>query len=116
MKGVTVIFKSGRTANFTVEQFKTFTNGFGALSKIEWEGVKDRIPMYMGLSNVDAILAESVNEKPSVKQDDHPIEDVFGEEVQTDDIYYKFGQDIVLEHNLKTYLIEQQQVECFQAQ
>ncbi|HDR5354501.1 TPA: hypothetical protein QCS32_006357 [Bacillus thuringiensis] len=51
-----------------------------------------------------------------MKEPDYPIEDVFGEEVQTDDVYYKFGEHIVLEHNLKTYLVEQHHVECFQAQ
>ena len=29
MKEVTLVFKSGRTASFTVEQFKTFKNSFG---------------------------------------------------------------------------------------
>lgn len=116
MKEVTVIFKSGATANFTVEEFKTFKNGFSALSKVEWTGANPKVPMYMSLSNVDAIFVEPVSEVLSIKDDDHPIEDIFGEEIKTDDIYFKFGEHIVLEHNLKSYLIEQHQVECFQAQ
>lgn len=47
---------------------------------------------------------------------DHPIEDVFGDEICTDDVYFKFGKDVVVEGNLKRYLIENQQVECYQAQ
>lgn len=50
------------------------------------------------------------------KVEDHPIEDFFGEEILVDDVYFVFGKDVVLEHNLKNYLIENQQVECFQAQ
>ncbi|PEL22502.1 YqaI family protein [Bacillus toyonensis] len=116
MEEVTVIFKSGATASFTVEEFATFKNGFGVLTKIEYTGANEKVPFHIGLSNVDAIFVEAMDEEKAIKQDDHPIEDVFGEEVQMDDVYYKFGQDIVLEHNLKTYLVEQHQVECFQAQ
>ncbi|TYS14302.1 hypothetical protein FZC78_19310 [Rossellomorea vietnamensis] len=49
-------------------------------------------------------------------ESDHPVEDVMGDEIQVDDVYYKFGNDIVLETNLKIYLIQNQQVECYQAQ
>ncbi|MEB9626014.1 hypothetical protein BK741_07230 [Bacillus thuringiensis serovar iberica] len=116
MKDVTVIFKSGRTASFTVEEFATFKNGFGALTKIEYTGANKKVPFHIGLSNIDAIFVEDIGEKELIKEPDYPIEDVFGEEVQTDDVYYKFGEHIVLEHNLKTYLVEQHHVECFQAQ
>ncbi|MCZ6942402.1 hypothetical protein EJ131_18045 [Bacillus mycoides] len=50
------------------------------------------------------------------KVDDHPIEDFYGVEIRKDDTYYMFGQDVVLEHNLKMYLIEKYEVPCFQAQ
>lgn len=48
-------------------------------------------------------------------EDDHPIEDIFGDEIQCGDVYFTFGNDVVLEENLKTYLIKNQQVECYQA-
>ncbi|MEX0415298.1 hypothetical protein [Bacillus sp. C30] len=113
MKEVTLVFKSGATASFTANEFKTFKNGFGALAKIEWNttGLNKHL-LHLSNCNVDAIFVEDSAEK----QDNHPVEDVFGEEVKTDDVYYKFGEKIVLEHNLKSYLIEQQNVECFQAQ
>ncbi|WP_445286111.1 YqaI family protein [Bacillus sp. FSL M7-0996] len=47
---------------------------------------------------------------------DHPVEDFYGVEIRKDDTYYIFGQDTVLEHNLKMYLIEKYKVPCFQAQ
>ncbi|MED2985205.1 hypothetical protein P4311_28080 [Bacillus thuringiensis] len=47
---------------------------------------------------------------------DHPIEDIFGDEILSGEMYFVFSEQIVLEHNLKTYLIEKQNVECFQAQ
>lgn len=46
---------------------------------------------------------------------DHPIEDVFGDEICSNDVYFVFGNDVVLEENLKTYLINNQQVYCFRA-
>lgn len=45
----------------------------------------------------------------------HPVEDIFGEEILMDDVYFKFGQDIVLEKNLKLYLISKQSVDCYRA-
>lgn len=51
-----------------------------------------------------------------VKKENHPIEDFYGVEIRQDDIYLMFGQDVVLEHNSKMYLIERQHVACFQAQ
>ncbi|MED1408051.1 hypothetical protein [Bacillus paramycoides] len=116
MKEVTLIFKSGAKASFTVEEFKTFKNNFGSLSKIEYEGATDKIPFHISVSNIDAIFVEDIDEKQTIKEPDHPIEDVFGYEIETDDVYYKIGEHIVLEQNLKTYLIELQNVECFQAQ
>ncbi|KAA0777649.1 hypothetical protein DN392_06510 [Bacillus sp. BB51/4] len=47
---------------------------------------------------------------------DHPIEDMFGDEILSGETYFVFGEHIVLEENLKSYLIEKQNVECFQAQ
>lgn len=46
---------------------------------------------------------------------DYPIEDVFGDEILANDVYYKLGQDVVLEGNIKRYLVENHQVECFRA-
>ncbi|QEA00844.1 hypothetical protein D0439_20250 [Lysinibacillus fusiformis] len=37
---------------------------------------------------------------------DHPIEDLFGTEIQKGDIYYIFGESVVLESNLDDYLTE----------
>ncbi|HFK2719136.1 TPA: hypothetical protein ACG1DY_004985 [Escherichia coli] len=48
--------------------------------------------------------------------EDYPIEDIFGDEICTDDVYFIFGKDVVIETNLKRYLIEKQQFECFRAQ
>lgn len=50
------------------------------------------------------------------KVDDHPIEDVFGTEIWPGDVYWIFGNDVVNDLNLKTYLIERQKVQCFHAQ
>lgn len=47
--------------------------------------------------------------------EDHPVEDIFGEEILMDDVYFKFGQEVVLEQNLKLYLISKQAVECYRA-
>ncbi|EOW9529858.1 hypothetical protein ACO11K_003622 [Bacillus cytotoxicus] len=115
MKEVTVIFKSGATASFTVEEFATFKNGFGALTKIEYTGANEKVPFHIGLSNIDAIFVEDIAEKESIKEPDHPTEDFYGCEIQQDDKYFMFGQDVVLKENLVDYLIEQQNVECFRA-
>ncbi|PGL87844.1 hypothetical protein CN931_01280 [Bacillus sp. AFS054943] len=117
MKEVTLVFKSGAKVSFTAEQFKTFNNSFGALSKIEWEGITGKVPLHIGMSNIDAIFVEDIpeEEKGCDKEPDHPIEDVYGCEIQTDDKYFIFGQDVVLKENLTEYLVEQQNVECFKA-
>lgn len=47
---------------------------------------------------------------------DHPIEDVFGLEIYPGDVYWVFGNDVVNDFNLKTYLIEKQQIQCYRAQ
>ncbi|TXR98712.1 hypothetical protein DN390_16335 [Bacillus sp. SH7-1] len=115
MKEVTLVFKSGAKVSFTAAQFKTFNNSFGALSKIEWEGITGKVPLHIGMSNIDAIFVEDIAEEESIKEPDHPIEDVYGCEIQQDDKYFMFGQDVVLKENLVDYLIEQQNVECFKA-
>lgn len=115
MKEVTLVFKSGAKVSFTAAQFKTFNNSFGALSKIEWEGITGKVPLHIGMSNIDAIFVEDIPEEESVKEPDHPIEDFYGCEIQQDDKYFMFGQDVVLKENLTEYLIEQQNVECFRA-
>ncbi|KLA12510.1 hypothetical protein B4087_4982 [Bacillus cereus] len=114
MKEVTLVFKSGAKVTFTAAQFKTFNNSFGALSKIEWEGITGKVPLHIGMSNIDAIFVEDIVEEES-KEPDHPIEDVFGCEIKQDDKYFMFGQDVVLKENLTEYLIEKQNVECFRA-
>ncbi|QDZ77813.1 hypothetical protein, partial [Bacillus cereus] len=78
MKDVTIIFKSGRTASFTVEQFKTFKNSFGFLSGIEYEGAATKVPFHIRVSNIDAIFVEDIGGKESTKEPDHPIEDFYG--------------------------------------
>ncbi|AZR76056.1 YqaI family protein [Bacillus thuringiensis] len=113
MKEVTLVFKSGRTASFTVEQFKTFKNSFGFLSGIEYEGATGKVPFHIGVSNIDAIFVEDIVEKESIKEPNHPIEDFYGCEIQQDDKYFMFGQDVVLKENVTEYLIEQQNVACF---
>ena len=49
-------------------------------------------------------------------EENHPVEDVLGSEIVSDDVYFIFGNDVVLEENLKVYLIKNQNVECFRAQ
>lgn len=115
MKEVTLVFKSGAKVSFTAAQFKTFNNSFGALSKIEWEGITGKVPLHIGMSNIDAIFVEDIAEEESIKELDHPIEDVYGCEIKQDDKYFMFGQDVVLKENLTDYLIEKQNVECFRA-
>ncbi|CUB52070.1 hypothetical protein BN2127_JRS10_01590 [Bacillus subtilis] len=115
MKEVTIVFKSGKTASFTVEQFQTFKNSFGFLSGIEYEGATGKVPFHIGVSNIDAIFVEDTAEKESIKGSDHPVEDFYGCEIQQDDKCFMFGQDVVLKENLADYLIEQQNVECFRA-
>lgn len=115
MKEVTLVFKSGAKVNFTVEQFSTFRNNFGALSEVEWTGETGKVPFYISASSIDAIFVEGITEEEPVKESDHPIEDFYGCEIQQDDKYFVFGQDVVLKENLADYLIEQQNVECFKA-
>lgn len=114
MKEVTLVFKSGAKVSFTAEQFKTITNGFGSLTKIEYTGATTKVPFHISVSNIDAIFVEDIIEK-EVKEPDHPIEDFYGCEIKQDDKYFMFGQDAVLEGNLTNYLIAEQNVECFRA-
>ncbi|BCC08487.1 hypothetical protein BCM0060_4750 [Bacillus cereus] len=114
MKEVTLVFKSGAKVSFTAEQFKTITNGFGSLTKIEYTGAATKVPFHISVS-IDAIFVEDIAEEESVKEPDHPMEDVYGCEIQTDDKYFVFGQDVVLKENLTEYLVERQNVECFKA-
>ncbi|QWG87186.1 YqaI family protein [Bacillus mycoides] len=115
MKEVTVVFKSGAKTSFTVEQFKTITNGFGSLTKIEYKGATNKEPFHISVSSIDAIFVEDIPEEEKIKEPDHPIEDFYGCEIKWDDKYFMFGQYAVLEKNLAAYLIEQQNVECFRA-
>ncbi|MDO6448120.1 hypothetical protein [Oceanobacillus profundus] len=48
--------------------------------------------------------------------EDNPIEDTYGLEIYPGDVYWIFGNDVVNDINLKTYLIENQQVQCYRAQ
>ncbi|GAB6442046.1 MULTISPECIES: YqaI family protein [Bacillus] len=116
MKEVTLIFKSGAKARFTVDQFKTIINGFGSIEKIEWDtkGLSKQL-VHLNKHNIDAIFVEEIAEKESIKEPDHPIEDIYGCEIKQDDKYFMFGQDVVLKENLTDYLIEKQNVECFRA-
>ncbi|MGG0258442.1 hypothetical protein ABEY48_15185 [Bacillus mycoides] len=116
MKKVTLVFKSGAKASFTVEQFKTFKNSFGFLSGIEYEGATPTVPFHISLSNIDAIFVEDIGGKESTKEPDHPIEDFYGNEIMKDETYFVFDCNIVLEQNLKQYLTEEYEVECYQAQ
>ncbi|MFQ6338845.1 YqaI family protein [Bacillus sp. AF62] len=115
MKEVTLVFKSGAKASFTVEQFKTFKNSFGFLSGIEYEGATPTVPLHISVSNIDAIFVEDIAKKESIKKTDHPVEDFYGCEIKQDDRYFMFGQNAVLEGNLTNYLIAEQNVECFRA-
>lgn len=116
MKEVTLILKSGAKVSFTANEFKTIKNGFGAIAEVEWdtEGLNKHLH-HLNNGNVDAIFVENITEEESIKEPDHPIEDVYGCEIQKDDKYFMFGQDVVLKENLTEYLIEKQNVECFRA-
>ncbi|MCJ7839953.1 hypothetical protein MUB24_03300 [Lederbergia sp. NSJ-179] len=51
---------------------------------------------------------------PQVKHvEDHPIEDVFGSEILPGDLYWVFGDVVVSDLYLKTYLVEKQNVQCY---
>ncbi|PGA87474.1 YqaI family protein [Bacillus toyonensis] len=115
MKEVIIVFKSGKTEKFTVEQFKIFKNSFGFLSGIEYEGATGKVPFHIGVSSIDAIFVEDILEEEKIKEPDHPVEDFYGCEIQQDDKYFMFAQDVVLKEDLTEYLMEQQHVECFQA-
>ncbi|ASN71811.1 hypothetical protein 7S4_25 [uncultured Caudovirales phage] len=116
MKEVTLVFKSGAKVSFTAEQFKTFKNSFGFLSGIEYEGAIGKAPTHICSSNIDAIFVEDIPEKESIKEPDHPIEDFYGCEIKWGDKYFVFDCDVVvLEQNLKQYLTEEYEVECFRA-
>ncbi|MGS0465274.1 YqaI family protein [Bacillus pacificus] len=115
MKEVTMVFKSGAKVSFTAAQFKTFNNSFGALAKIEWEGITGKVPLHIGMSNIDVIFVEEIAEEEMVKEPDHPIEDYYGCEIKQDDKYFMFGQNVVLEENLTNYLFDEHSVECFRA-
>lgn len=73
MKEVTLVFKSGAKASFTVEQFKTFKNSFGFLSGIEYEGATPTVPFHISVSNIDAIFVEDIGGKESTKEPDHQL-------------------------------------------
>lgn len=47
---------------------------------------------------------------------DHPVEDFLGSEIQSNDVYFIFNDDVVLEENLKVYLIEYHDIQCFRAE
>ncbi|MEK5107059.1 hypothetical protein MHI57_09805 [Cytobacillus sp. FSL K6-0129] len=49
------------------------------------------------------------------KVTDHPVEDAYGLEIQEGDVYWMFGKTVVSDLNLKTYLIEEHNMECFRA-
>ncbi|HDR8114728.1 TPA: hypothetical protein QCY85_002141 [Bacillus cereus] len=115
MKEVTLVFKSGAKATFTVEQFKTFKNSFGFLSGMEYEGAIGKVPFHIGVSNIDAIFVEDIGGKESTKELNHPIKYFYGCEIKQEDKYFMFGQDAVLEGKLTNYLIAEQNVECFRA-
>ncbi|MBG9863127.1 MULTISPECIES: hypothetical protein, partial [Bacillus cereus group] len=91
MKEVTLVFKSGAKASFTVDQFKTIINGFGSIEKIEWDtkGLSKQL-VHLNKHNIDAIFVEDIVEEES-KEPDHPIEDVYGCEIKQDDKYFMFG-------------------------
>ncbi|WP_244094232.1 YqaI family protein [Jeotgalibacillus salarius] len=48
-------------------------------------------------------------------EENHPIEDFYGIEIYSGDSYFVFGKDVVLATNVKKYLIEEQQLTCYQA-
>lgn len=48
--------------------------------------------------------------------EDHPVEDVLGSEIQNEDVYFVFGNEVVLEENLKDYLFKNKNVECYRVQ
>lgn len=69
---------------------------------------------YIGVSNVDATFLEGIAEKESIKEPNHPIEDFHGCEIKQDDKYCIFGEDVGLKEHFTEYLMEKQNVECFQ--
>lgn len=69
------------------------------------------------LTGYPAIDQRFVEEETSIEiQNDHPIEDMFGSEIQTGDTWFedKAGR-VVLEENMEDYLVEVVGVEFFKA-
>ncbi|WP_084245182.1 YqaI family protein [Planomicrobium okeanokoites] len=69
------------------------------------------------LTGYPAMDQRFIEEETSIEiQNDHPIEDMFGSEIQTGDTWFedKAGR-IVLEENMEDYLVEVVGVEFFKA-
>lgn len=72
---------------------------------------------YAMLTGYPAMNQRYVEEETSIEiQNDHPIEDMFGSEIQTGDTWFedKAGR-IVLEENMEDYLVEVVGAEFFKA-
>ncbi|WEG13970.1 hypothetical protein PU629_06275 [Pullulanibacillus sp. KACC 23026] len=48
--------------------------------------------------------------------EDHPVEDMFGDEILSGDVYFELHSVVVLDKNIKRYLVEVQEVKCYKAQ
>ncbi|MBP3037953.1 hypothetical protein J9303_00330 [Bacillaceae bacterium Marseille-Q3522] len=75
--------------NAVIEHFENL--GFSILAEQEFGNI---------------VVKVSWNEERLVQIDDHPTEDIYGDEILPGDTYYTFGEDVVLEMNLKAYVID----------
>ncbi|MEK4495123.1 YqaI family protein [Ureibacillus sp. FSL W8-0352] len=56
-----------------------------------------------------------MNDMMFTQVDDYPTEDVFGTEILPGDVFFKFGEDIVLSQNIDDYLLEHLNVKVLKA-
>ncbi|AYK08874.1 hypothetical protein [Brevibacillus laterosporus] len=62
MKRITIVFESGATQEFEVEEFAIRKNGFGELVGAEWEPIEGKkTPLRINVNNIDGIFYEEIN-------------------------------------------------------
>lgn len=67
------------------------------------------------INNMECFFCGYGSEEAIQLEEDHPIEDIYGLEIGSEDCYWIFGNDVVSDTNLKNYLIEKQNAQCYKA-
>lgn len=81
------------------------------ISQVCWHGPATREWLDKEISDQERLEAP-----PTYTAEDHPVEDLFGSEIQTGDKWFQDGAGrVVLEDNTEDYLIEVAQVKFFKA-